>query len=259
MSKKHKRKPIGFASSLNPLEDVVEEAIQFVQENAPPEGYFVAFSGGKDSICVLEIVRMAGVKHETYYSATGIDPPEVVKFIRKNYPEVKFLRPKINFWEGIYKNAPPLRKARWCCRLLKKDTTLKIPLKNRILGIREEESYSRACRPRIDYHKKLKQYLYKPIFYWKEWHVWEFIEKYNLKYPSLYNEGFDRLGCVVCPFLPSKSMSRIKLHMERWPKIYKTFEHAVTRWFNDKADNKYKQGGQTAKEYIQDWYRGFEK
>lgn len=40
-----------------------------------PEGYFVGFSGGKDSQVLLELVRRAGVKYKAYYSVTTNDPP----------------------------------------------------------------------------------------------------------------------------------------------------------------------------------------
>ena len=140
-----------------------DEAIEFICEHEPPEGYFVAFSGGKDSIVTLELVRMAGVKHQAFYSATGIDPPEVGKFIKQYYSDVKFLRPEMTFWQGIYKKSPPLRKTRWCCDVLKKNHLHKIPLKHHILGIRAEESFKRKEHPRIDFHPKLKEHLYKPI------------------------------------------------------------------------------------------------
>ena len=138
---------------------------------------------------------MAGVKHHAYYSCTRIDPPEVVQFIRTAYPSVQWLYPKMTMWEAIQKKAPPLRMQRWCCEVLKKEPAREHPLKHRIMGIRAEESTRRASRPRIDSFSK--QTIYKPIFAWPEWAVWEFIESRGLHYPSLYDEGFSRIGCVV--------------------------------------------------------------
>lgn len=43
------------------LRDYTTEAIAFLRENEPDEGFFVGFSGGKDSIVSLELCRMAGV------------------------------------------------------------------------------------------------------------------------------------------------------------------------------------------------------
>lgn len=237
------------------LSNLIPEAIDYLREHEPPEGYFVGFSGGKDSIVTWEVVCMSGVRHQAYYSCTGIDPPEVVKFIRKEHPEVKFLYPKMTFWEGIRRKHPPLRIQRWCCDVLKKDPGKCIPLRHRIMGLRAEESAKRASRPRTEEFGK--QVLYKPIFYWRESHIWDFIESNNLPYPSLYDEDFDRIGCVVCPFICSPNMRKINQHKTRWPGIYRVFERVVTDWHQNYRKNPQKYT-ETAEEYIQAWYRGFE-
>lgn len=85
------------------LRDYIAEAIDFLRENEPKEGYFVGFSGGKDSIVTLELCRMAGVRHQAFYSCTRMDPPEVMRFIHENYPEVTWLYPRLTMWEGIQK------------------------------------------------------------------------------------------------------------------------------------------------------------
>ena len=232
------------------------EAIEFIRAHEPPEGYFVAFSGGKDSIVTLELARMAGVKHAAYYSATGIDPPEVVQFIRRCYPDVHWLRPKMSFYEAVYRKMPPSRLHRWCCDMLKKDPAKAVPLKHRLLGIRAEESPARAARGRIDYHERLKLHQYKSIFGFLEWHIWDFIEGNGLPYPVLYDEGFHRVGCVICPFLCRRNQRMINMHRERWPTYYRAFEHAVKRWWDKKARDRRPEN--SAEEYITGWYRGFE-
>ena len=119
-----------------------EIALDFIREYEPPEGYFVGFSGGKDSIVVLDLVQRAGVKHQAYYSATGIDPPELVKFINEHYPYVIQKRPLYkghrSFYGMIGEKFPPTLFARWCCDLLKKDPTKDIPLPHRLMGLRAE-------------------------------------------------------------------------------------------------------------------------
>lgn len=237
------------------LDWMVEEAIDFIQCHEPEDGYFVGFSDGKDSIVTLELVRMSGVKHYAFMSYTGIDPPELIKFVREHYPDVKLLYPAYSFWEGIRRKSPPLRVARWCCDVLKKNPSKKIKLKHRIMGLRAEESRKRAERPRVEYYPSSRQWIYKPLFYWLEWHVWEFIESHQLAYPSLYDEGFDRLGCVVCPFL---SQRKFREHQARWTKYYKTFEHSVRAWFtNDVAKRSpmlKRFNITTADQYLDFWY-----
>ena len=105
---------------------------------------------------------------------------------------------------------------------------------------------------------------YKSIFYWVEWHIWEFIEAHALKYPSLYDEGFGRIGCMVCPFICGTGPTAWKRNQQaqkRWPSMFKVFEKVVTEWFIEKrkcsaTPEKYK--FQTPAEYLAAYYRGFE-
>lgn len=243
------------------LGDYIAESVDFLRSNEPPEGYFVGFSGGKDSITALNLCRIAGVKHQAFYSCTRIDPPEVVRFIKAEYPEVQWLYPKMTFWEGIVSKNPPLRMQRWCCDVLKKEPAKNHPLKHRVMGIRAEESARRAGRPRVDTF--MGQTTYKAIFSWPEWAVWEFIEAHQLSYPTLYNEGFHRLGCVVCPYILGMSPGKIRqrdIGMRRWPGMWKAFENAVTRWWEKKIgeERRYAKSGETAADYWQAYLRGFE-
>ena len=250
--------------SLFPLEDMVAESIEFLREHEPPEGYFVGFSGGKDSIVIMELCHMAGVKHRAFYSATGIDPPEVVRFIKREYADVIFIKPSMTFWEGIRRKSPPLRMMRWCCDVLKKapakpSIIQKLcgdPLVHRVMGIRAEESFLRASRPRISIYGGST--VYKPIFDWTEWHIWEFIEERGLIYPSLYDDGWSRIGCVVCPFIMGKNQARLERHKRRWPAIYRIFERVVTDWYVTRSAKKHRYSEETPQEYLAAYYQGFE-
>ena len=117
--------------------DKVQKAIDRLKAFEPSEGYYVAFSGGKDSQCVYHLCQLAGVKFDAHYAVTSIDPPELVRFIRQNYPNVKFEinywndnkpehyfsdgRPKpITMWSLIADHTiPPSRSIRYCCSSLK--------------------------------------------------------------------------------------------------------------------------------------------
>ena len=108
------------------IRDKVEIAVQRLRSFEPPDGYYVAFSGGKDSQCVYHLCKMANVKFDAHYAVTSVDPPELVRFIKANYPDVKFERQHytdgkpITMWSLIAEHTlPPTRKVRYCCASLK--------------------------------------------------------------------------------------------------------------------------------------------
>ena len=129
------------------LLDKVEMAIKRLQAFCPEEGYYVAFSGGKDSQCAYHLCKMAGVKFDAHYCVTSIDPPELVRFIKKNYPDVKFEHKKdkngkpITMWTLIpEKGIPPTRLVRYCCEELKESNGAG---RVTVTGVRTAESGNR--------------------------------------------------------------------------------------------------------------------
>ena len=107
--------------------DKVETAIDTMRFFEPKDGsgYYLAFSGGKDSVVLKALADMAGVKYDAHYGVTSVDPPELVRFI-KAFPDVqmdhsldKEGRP-ITMWNLVAKKGlPPLRTMRYCCDHLK--------------------------------------------------------------------------------------------------------------------------------------------
>ena len=48
----------------------------------PQDGFYLAFSGGKDSQALYHIAKLAGVRFKAHMNATSIDPAEVIRFVR---------------------------------------------------------------------------------------------------------------------------------------------------------------------------------
>lgn len=202
---------------------MVDRSIALLKEHEPPEGYYLAFSGGKDSTVIYDLAQKAGVKFHPVFSVTSVDPPEMLRFIKKHYPDVEWRRPKLNMFQLIKKNKIiPHRTLRYCCRLLKEYS----PPGVTITGVRAEESYARAQRPEFEQGKSKKYMLLKPIFTWSEVLVWEYIERNNMPYCELYDvPGYDRIGCIMCPLISARKKL---LDAKRYPKVYnhyfKTFK-----------------------------------
>lgn len=108
------------------VKDKVQIAIDRLKAFEPPEGYYVAFSGGKDSQCIYHLCVQAGVKFDAHYTITSVDPPELIRFVRSHYPDVSMDYPRdangkvVTMWNLIPKHTiPPTRMARYCCAELK--------------------------------------------------------------------------------------------------------------------------------------------
>ena len=240
------------------LDDYIEETISFIKDNIPEEGNMLAFSGGKDSLVTKWCMDKAGHGYELVYTYTTIDPPEVVKFIREHFPECRIIRPKRTFWKMIGPYNPPTFRYRWCCYELKKKPSYYLPHYHRVFGIRSEESNARKEYPRIEvWERNVKRTMpehkrYYPILHWPEWAVWELIERENIPYPSLYDEGFTRIGCVVCPMRRKPEHDRWRA---RYPGMYKVFEKCVHRWWHKRNDTGRPMNNDSPKGFMDDWYR----
>lgn len=108
--------------------DKVQVAIDRLKVFEPPEGYYLAFSGGKDSVVIKALADMAGVKYDAHYHHTSVEPPELVRFVREHHKDVPIEwsidkeGKRITMWNLIpQKSLPPTRIARYCCQALKED------------------------------------------------------------------------------------------------------------------------------------------
>ena len=116
------------------------------------QGYFLAFSGGKDSQALYHIAQLAGVRFQGHMNLTSVDPPEVIRFVKKNYPEVELIKPgKSIFQHAIEKQILPTMRVRWCCAEYKETAGAG---KVTLIGIRKAESSRRAKRNEVEINNR---------------------------------------------------------------------------------------------------------
>lgn len=235
------------------IEKKIKGAVELLKMCEPaalamnPAGYYLAFSGGKDSLVIYHLAKMAGVRFEAYYHLTTVDPPELVHFIRRNYPDVIIDYPPITMWNLIIKKQlPPYRNARYCCSVLKETGGEGHFV---ITGVRWQESRKRESRGAVEVLGSRKpdlilnndneesrrviencqlkgKRLINPIISWTENEVWLFIYSQKIAYCELYNCGFRRLGCIGCPLASVKNR---EWEFKRYPKYREAYIRTFDR------------------------------
>lgn len=133
----------------------------------------------------------------------------------------------------VQKGMPPTRLMRYCCRVFKEGTE-----KNRVIafGVRAVESRNRQNRnifstvgkkladakhfslehteevfkdakgqdevwdcTLVTTARKHKTIFVHPVYDWTDNEIWEYIHENNITYNKLYDMGYKRVGCVLCP------------------------------------------------------------
>ena len=208
-----------------------QEAIELIQAYEPPEGYYLGFSGGKDSVVIYDLTKRAGVKFDAHYNISPIDPPEIREFIKANYPDITWDNHAKGFWKHFLTEGPPLRTARWCCELIKEAGGVG---RGKLLGMRRAESTKRKGYKCFQYHSKQHDTSWLlPIVNWTNSDVWQYLTENDLKVCSLYAEGYSRLGCILCPF---ENPVTTRLNLTRFPKITQNWRAAFDRYFDKRIE-----------------------
>ena len=235
------------------------------------------YSGGKDSDVLLELFKKSGVPFEVIHSLTTADAPDTVRHVKKvfeklenegikatlHYPTYKGKR--VSMWTLIpQKGIPPTRCVRYCCQVLKESTANGRYIST---GVRWSESVKR--RERAEFEKLAKSKKEKeifstkmllednekerriqelcmlkntmtvnPIIDWEDRDIWNYIRSEHIDYCSLYEKGYDRVGCVGCPMAGKK----------RWKgfRDFPKYKEAYIRSF-DKMIEKNKEKGRASK------------
>lgn len=226
------------------------------------------YSGGKDSDVMLELFIRSGIPFEVHNNHTTADAPETVRHIRKKFQRLEehgikceiempmYKGKRTSMWQLIpIKLSPPTRTKRYCCQILKETGC-----KNRYIatGVRWDESAARQERQefeKIGRTKKQKEKFTKvmlmndndakrrmselcmqqnkmivnPIIDWKHIDIWEYITSEKIEVCSLYEMGYDRVGCIGCPMAGKK---RYKEFFD-FPKYKQMYLNAFARMLKE--------------------------
>ena len=180
--------------------------------------FYVAFSGGKDSIVLFDLVRRA-LPHSTFkvlFGDTGMEFPDTYDIVREikqlcDDEKIEFISAKSHYSPAETWNlfGPPATTNRWCCSVHKTAPQI-IALRERagkpdftgmaFIGVRAAESKARSEYEYVSNGEKHKgQYSFNPILDWDTSELFLYIYSNRLPFNNAYIKGNRRVGCLLCP------------------------------------------------------------
>lgn len=207
-------------SYIEALADTAIERVRHYYEEYKDKADIVwcSFSGGKDSMVLLDIVQRA-LPHDAFkvfFTNTHMEYPDTYQYIdtiRKWCAErqIDFIvcesdKVPEETWREF---GPPATRIRWCCSVHK---TAPQMLKAReiagkpdirtfsFVGVRASESLTRSA---YDFLCKSKKHngedTLNAILEWNSAEVWLYLYMRNLPINPAYAKGNKRVGCLLCP------------------------------------------------------------
>lgn len=198
--------------SLITLKPKISEATELIKltlskHNKP----CINFSGGKDSLVVMDLVRKLSPQTPCVFVNTGIEYKETVPYVR-SFPNVIEVHPKMSFWDCCDKYGLPVSKSKAkrhgnaCCLELK-EKPLKEVYNSEQFDLTFDGLTSSESRQRMMTLKRMGSYYYNkgdknwkchPIHNWTVQEVWTYIYINKLSVNPIYGMGILRCGCRFC-------------------------------------------------------------
>jgi len=201
---------------------------------------FVSYSGGKDSLATLLLTLKVLDKVEILFNDTGLEMPETLENVKEVASRlgVEILRVDADevFWEKVKVLGVPTRENRWCCKVCKLEPMAKFlreKFSGRVLslvGQRKPESFRRANSRDVWINRFLPDVVTcSPINRWNMLEVWLYLmmEKFDGIVNRLYFDGFERVGCFMCP---SSSLADLLTVKRKHRRLWGRWENELKRW-----------------------------
>ncbi|MFO8133483.1 MAG: phosphoadenosine phosphosulfate reductase family protein [Thermoplasmatota archaeon] len=232
------------AANAEVMDGVVGEAISFIRSTAGSHDVplAVSFSGGKDSLATLLLVRDAGYAPPLLFVDTGLEFEETVKHVHDIAEQFDLPLHEEQagdiFWDTIDFFGPPARDRRWCCKTCKLGPTTRLIDRHfpdgvlSFIGQRRYESMQRSQKGRVWHNPWVEQQTgASPIQHWTALHVWLYLFRKqrdeDVGWNPLYEQGFARIGCWCCP---ASDLAELELlDRRRWQRFARYLERYADR------------------------------
>lgn len=217
------------------LKNMERSAVREIRQNLSLKPKInCSFSGGKDSTAVWNIAQKAGVT-SAFFIDTGLEFAQTIEFVKSQ--NVEFIEKGGNFMQAVEKAGPPAKDHRWCCKLLKLNP-LKVHLSKEgecltVQGNRWYESWNRAELEAVTQNPNNPlQMNLSPIRSWRALDVFFYLWAREIPYNPLYEMGYERIGCYLCPAMLESELETLKT---THPHMAKEWNDFLNRWASERG------------------------
>jgi len=203
----------------------IDKTIEYINKY-PNYEQRISISGGKDSdllfFIMQKVYKILGIKREYYkidvFNTTN-DTAQTYLHLKQDFPITleDIHTPKKGWYRWLKEDKNwflPSALVRNCCSTFKEGNLKKTLDKNKdyilFLGMRKYESAKRSkydfdlneaiknTGTKLNVPENWKRFL--PIVNFKDEDVWLMLLHYNIKFNKMYEYGYHRCGCLICPY-----------------------------------------------------------
>ncbi len=203
-----------------------EELLAWAAERWGSQMALTCSFGGPAGMVLLDMVLRVAPDTPILYIDTGLLFPETYHLIAKVHDRYGVTPRAIRPARTVQQQANDAGASLWrrdpdrCCGLRKVQPLADAlaPFQAWITGIRRDGSATRANAELLEWSGKYNLVKLNPLAFWNERDVWRYINKHDVPYNSLLDQGYRSLGCHTCTHIPDGTDAR----SGRWTGFAKT-------------------------------------
>ncbi len=214
------------------LKNKENESVKFVEKHIDEHDIpvAVAYSGGKDSLATLHILLKSKAQPDILFIDTGIELPETIENVYEIAEKYNLTlhekKAESGYWKNVEYFGPSARDYRWCCKTCKLGPT-SLLIKEKyddgvlsFIGQRRYESRQRMSHGSTwDNPWVPGQVSASPIQDWTALHIWLYLFWKDADWNIWYEDGFERIGCWVCPASNLSEFDKLKDEFDEYDRF----------------------------------------